>query len=557
MLQDLRFALRLFRRHPAPAAIAIGGLALAIGVVTAVFSLLDASMLRRYGMDNPKSVMSVAQSGHSAWVGWPYAQFLQMRQGAALSRVEASLSEKVRVSVASAADAGVQKLVLFVSGGYLEMLGGRPAVGRSLVASDDVPGAPAVVVVSHHLWKSELNGDPSAIGKTVWLNGVPFTLVGVLQPDFTGPVRTRQSVWAPFSTFDDALMGTAFGPTTREWVEVTARLAPGADRRAAQDNLTAIAAQAIAPGPTTSARPAPRAQLYSAASPIDGQDAAESYLAVACILGIVCLVLALACANTANLLQAAAVTRIREIGIRLAMGATRSRLSKQLISESLFLGLIAGAGGFLFAIWFVPILAAIVKLSPEINAAPDGRVLAFTVTIALVCGLGAGLAPARHGTRGDVVAALKNQNARRDGLARSGLRTSFVGFQAAVSMLLLVAATLLARTAIHVTHTEIGFDADRILAVEFKMPRSGFDEASYLQRAVAAVRDVPGVERVSVSQDQPFGFTVEHDRLVHEGRSYTVTISRTDEEYLPPQVCACRAAACSRVRTWRARRPWR
>ncbi len=534
MLQDWKFALRLFRKHPAPVGIAIGGLALAIGVVASVFTIVDASLLRPYGMDQPSSVVSVGRPGHG-WRYWPYATFLKMRDEAVLTRVGAALDDKVRFSSVPAADGTSSRHILFVSGGYLQMLGGRPSLGRALEPSDDMAGAPPVIVVSHHFWSTELKADPSVVGKTMWLNGSGATLVGVLRPDFTGPVKVRPSVWAPFAVLDDVRGGPPLDATSRLSVEVVARLAPGVAARAAEENLSVIVKRSIPPGSTSSENPTGQlVQLNSAASPIAsarGSDAAEAYTGLAIIISILGLVLAVACANTANLLLAAATTRMPEMGIRLALGASTRRLVRQMVSESVLLGLIAGGFGFLLAIWLVPILTTTLELelSPEFSAAPDGRVFLLTVAVAVLCGVGAGLSPARHGARGNVLSALKAQGP--SGVAVSSrLRTSFVVFQAAVSMLMLVVAALLARTALHMTRIDTGFDADRLLAVSVEPPRSGFDQPVYFRAALAALREMPSVEHVSVAHYGPFGGG-SGTLLVQAGNSYELSTNRTDADY--------------------------
>ena len=543
MFQDVRFALRLFRRHHVPVAIAIGGLALAIGVVASVFTVVDGAMLRPYGMDDPSSVVTVTRPTHnSAFPYWPYAQFRMMRDNATLCTVEASSLENVRLATTANADHDTSRRILFVSGAYLHTLGGRPALGRTLDPSDDQAGAPAVVVVSHHFWTTELRADPSAIGTTLWLNGAPATLVGVLQPEFTGPVQAeiRPSMWAPLADYDDLHLGPPFDEASRALVEVIARLAPGATSQSAQDNLAAIVGRSNTSSASSgSDRPALR--LYGAGSPMDGANAMESYLAVALFFGIVGLVLAAACANTANLLLAAAVTRMQEIGVRLSLGASRGRLIKQMFSESLLLALIAGGLGLLFAFWFGPVLAAMLNL-PELIAVPDSRVTVFTIAVAVVCALGAGLSPARHGSRGDVVSALKSQQASDRALRPSRLRTSFVGFQAAVSMLLLVAAALLARSALQLTRIHTGYDADRLLSVSLSLPRKDFDEPAYVRRALAAVRELPFVDIASITQYQPYGGSIETNRFSSSGReiprrdttlvAYTLYVNRSDENFL-------------------------
>lgn len=555
VLQDLRFGLRLFRKHPVPVGLAITGLALAIGVVTAVFSLVNATMLRPFGMDDPSTVVQVTRSRHERFESeWPYARFLEMRSATSLSSVEASMRDSARVSKAASSEARPERDILFVSGGFLQMLGGRPALGRSLTPADDVPAAPPVVVVSHELWSSELASDPAAVGSTLWLNGAPATVVGVLQREFSAPVWKQPSVWAPFAAFDDllgvaqsytvngrtpaSLAGEPFTPTSKTLVNVLARLAPGMPMAAAGGNLTAVVRSAEASVLASDPKAKPTVvRLFSAASLVDGPHATESWTAIVAILGVVSLVLAVACANTANLLLAAAATRTREIGVRLALGATTKRLLAQMVSESLMLGLAAGGLGFLFALWFSPLLGVMVGIEAGVNTAPDVRVLIFTIIVALVCGVGAGIAPARFGARGNLLAVLQSQGggAGRTSIP-SKLRTSFVGFQAAVSMLLLVAAALLARTAIHMTRLDVGFDADRILTASITTPQTNakagqqvnFDEPAYFRRAVEAVRAIPSVEHVGLSDLRPFGFSI---NVPVRSDSYTVYMTRSDADY--------------------------
>ena len=241
MLQDLRFGLTLFRKHPVPVGISVGGLALAIGVVTSVFSLVNAAMLRPYGMDEPSSVVSVTRPiGDRMWSYWPYEQFLRMQAEATLSTVEAALARESPIQRAPAADGEAGRRILFVSGGYLSMLGGRPALGRALQPSDDTLGAPACG-----------RGEPSLLVNSVQRRSVRRRQDGVAErspvnsrwgpaTDFTGPTEFRPSFWAPFAAFDELLLGRLFEPTTRTLVEVVARLAPGTALPAAQDQLTAI-----------------------------------------------------------------------------------------------------------------------------------------------------------------------------------------------------------------------------------------------------------------------------------------------------------------------------
>lgn len=556
VFQDLRFGMRLFRKHPLPVGLAVLGLALAIGVVTAVFTLVNATMLKPFGMDDPASIVQVNRSRHKGgfWESEStYTRFLDMRGASTVSAVEASMRDTARLSTTSKDEVTPERTVRFVSGGFLQALGGRASFGRTLTATDDQPEAPPVVVLSHWFFESELLADPQRLGATIWIDGAPATIVGVLEEGFTGPTIDKVSAWAPFASYDDlsrvpetytingrtpvSMTGAPFAPTSKTLVEVIARLAPGVSMAAAEENIASIVhraeTEAAGGDPKVTLTPI---RLFSKASPIDGPRALESYIQVGAILGLVGLVLAVACANTANLLLAAAATRTREIGVRLALGATRRRLLAQMVTESLTLGLAAGALGFICAVWLSPLLGLVVGLEPGVSLAPDGRVLAFAIGVAILCGVGAGIAPARYGARGHLLAALQSQSAAAGRASlQTRLRASFIGFQAAVSMLLLVAAALFARMALHMNGLDVGYDANRVLTASITVPqadpKSTFDEAAYFRGAIDAVRAIPSVERVALIEKRPFGPTIETLRGL--GDDFTLFISRSDAEFFP------------------------
>lgn len=541
-LFDMRYGLRLVRKHPAVIGATIGGLALAIAVGTTVFTILNASVLRSYGMEDPGSVVSVRMlftQGNSS--SWPYHAFIDMRDRTRQSQVAASMGEGVRFSLAASETPARVDPLLLVSGNYLSMLGGRAILGRSLLPSDDEPGAAAVVVVNHRFWLTRLHGDQTIVGKTIWLSGGAVVIAGVLAPSFTGPVDRPPAFWAPFGSYATIFRDRPLSRTSSSQVDVIARLADRVDRTTAAQELSTIAAALPDVGIRSESGkllPATGARFDGAASPMDGADSADMLAVVSIILLVVGLVIALACANVANLLLAGAAARAREIGVRVALGASRRRILRQLLSESVLLGLIAGAAGFTLSLWLVPFVARVIGLSDMYDVRPDLTVVSFTAAMAVMCGMAAGLAPARHGSRGDVLGMLKSNGAHA-GSPPTATRTRrlFLGFQAAASVLLLVTAGLFLRAAVRITHVDLGFDADQLVAIAPAFPRSDFDTSAagaYWRAATERVRAIPSVESASLALYPPFAGVVsirEVPRILSNGEPYRIYENRTDAAY--------------------------
>jgi putative ABC transport system permease protein len=532
--QDMRYGLRLFRKHTAVVGITVVGLGLAIAMCTTVFSILSATILRPYDMDDPSTVVRVHRLFEQGTAtSWPYSAFAGLQRSTQVA-LEASLAERVVLGTGPGTPAAPPEPILFVSGGYLPLLGGRPLHGRTLEPSDDRPGAAPVVVISHAFWTRHFNGDAAIIGRAIAMGRGSVTVAGVLRPPFSGPLETPPSFWAPFATHSEVYGGAAIGPSNQIHVNVIARTAAGG-APAAQEQLSAVASRLPAGSQRTTG-----ALLESAGSRIGGPDAGALYLVIAIIFLVVGLVLALACANVANLLLAGASTRAREFGIRIAMGASRQRLLRQLLTESLVVGAAAGAFGFLLSLWLVPTLAHLIGLSPAYDVRPDLSVMLFTFVIALGAGVGAGLAPARHGARSDVAGLIKSQSLHAGTSPRATrLRRGFIGFQAAASMLLLVTAALFLRAAMQITRTDLGFDADRLVSVGATFPQAAAaasegDDASiaaYWRTALDRVRALPSVEGASLAMYPPFGGPVVLTERTHEGSPYTIVDNWTDAAY--------------------------
>jgi putative ABC transport system permease protein len=540
-LLDLRYGLRLFRKHPAIIGATVAGLALAIAVGTTVFAILNASLIRPYGMADPSSVVRVHMLfEHGLATEWPYHAFEAMRERAHNTQLAASIEEAVRFAWSAGETPSRVDSMQLVNGGYFPTLGGRAILGRTLLPSDDAPGAVPVVVVNHRFWTSRLNRDAAIIGKTIWLSGSAVTVVGVIASSFTGPVSRPPAFWAPFGSYGAIYKDRPLDRTSATHVRVIARVV-GAERAVAEQELSAIAAGLPDAGIPTESGTLSRVtgvRLDGAASPMDGSDNPGLLVAIGVVMLVLCLVLALACANVANLLLAGAAARTREIGMRLALGASPRRILRQLLGESVLIGLMAGGAGLVLSLWLVPIVVRVVGLPDTYDVRPDTTVILFTAIIAVCCGTAAGLAPARYGSRSDLLRVLKSQGAQASSPPKAArMRRVFIGFQAAASVLLLVTAALFLRAAVHAVRVDLGFDADKLAAVEPAFPRSGFDERAaqgYWRSALERVRAMPTVERVSLTLYTPFGGSVslrDVPRLRRSGLDYTIYQNSTDADY--------------------------
>ena len=524
VVQDLSHGLRVFRRNPGAVAVSVAGLSLAIAVTTSVFGLLNATLLRPTGVSDPSSsvrVMRAFRNGTST--AWPYADYLALREHARMP-IEASLRDSARFSAqpASAQDPGEPVSLSFVGQGYLRLYGAHPLFGRILQPSDDVAGTTPVAVVSHGFWLRRLSADPAVVGREIWLNGVAVVIVGVTPRWFTGIGDQPPALWAPFASYERLYGGSPLARTSVVGVDVTGRVPPGATRQQAEAELGAVAAAAARAerdaGPTTGVRLDPAGSRFDSDGPMLA-------LVMAVVFTIVGLVVLLACVNVASLQLASAIARRREIGVRLALGAPRGRIIRQLVTESLALGVTAGVVGLLLTAWLLPALGSMVRLPVTVDLSADTRVYVFLSIISIAAGIGAGLAPSRHGTRGDLLAPLKG-DVSRDGSARPGrARSILIGVQAAASLVLVVLAMLLTRATVRAMQVDIGFDADHLVAFAPDFTRERYDTAKgrgYWMTALERVRAVPGVRSASLALFSPYGGGVSVTNLTRNGARYQV-----------------------------------
>jgi len=523
-LQDLSHALRVFRRSPGGVAISVAGLSLAIAVSTSVFGLLNATLLRPTGVSDPASavrVMRAFKNGTST--SWPYADYLTLREHARMP-IEAALRDSARFSaVPASSDGGEIVQMSFVSDGYHTLFGGGALYGRTFAAADGVAGAPATALASYGFWSHRLGADPAIVGRQIWLNGAPVTIIGVTPRWFTGIGDQPPALWAPFASYERLYGGSPLTRTSVVGVDVTGRVPQGQTRQQAAAELGAAAAAAasIEPdsGPTTGVR------LDLAGSRFTDSDAPVLVLVLTIVFTILGLVVLLACVNVASLQLASAIARRREIGVRLAIGAPRGRIVRQLVTESLALGVTAGFVGLLLTAWLMPILGSMVRLPVTVDLMPDGWVYLFLSVISIAAGIGSGLAPARQGTRGDLLTPLKG-DVFRDGSVRTGrARSILIGVQAAASLVLVVLASLLTRATMRAVQVNIGFDAEHLVAFAPDFTRERYDTEkgrAYWQAALERVRALPGIRSASLAMFSPYGGGVSVTNLRRNGARYQV-----------------------------------
>ena len=458
LLQDVRYALRFLGRSPGFALVAVTSLAVGIGVNAALFAVVDALLLRPLPVARPEALVDIftSGSGGETYQTSSYPDYLDFR-------AESDVFEDVAGHTLMFAAQNLEdrsRLVLgeVVTGNYFRVLGIEAARGRTLLPEDDRPGAERVVMVSHRYWQRELGGDPSVVGRTLRLRGQAYAIVGVAPPGWSGllPMLAAE-IWLPAAQAEEVepagiqeVVPSLVGNTRLErrgtrWLFLKGRLRPGATIEQAQARLEVVMARLRLEHPQTNGE---RKVTLVPTRGLRVHPQADAVLlpVAGAAMGFVGLVLLIACANVAALLLARASARRREIGIRMAVGASRGRVVRQLLAESVLLSLLGGLAGAALA-WattrFLMALPLPVPVPLSFDLRLDLRVLAFTFGAALLAGLLAGLAPALRASRPDLVTELRGETpAGEAGGRRFTFRDALVATQMAVTFVLLVAAGL-------------------------------------------------------------------------------------------------------------------
>jgi macrolide transport system ATP-binding/permease protein len=496
--QDLRFAFRMLRKSPTFTAMSLLGLSLGIGLSTTVFAVVNAALLRSLRqIKDPASCVFVTKSNHEEF---SYSDYTYLRDHNTVLAALGGNSGRVTL-IASLPPSGEPEEIggRLIPADDFKVFGHEPSPGRAFLPEEDrTSGAHPVAILSRGFWQSRFGADPGVIGKSLRLNGDLFTVVGVAP----GNNGDSVSVYLPLAMQKTAMPGTDFlrDPKAR-WLNLNGRLRNGVSVEQAQGELTALL------NGLREARSEKDTHVTVIVTPggVFPGKKREIMTSVFAVMLVVGMILLIACMNTANLLLARAAARRREIGVRLSLGASRGRLIRQLLTESILLALLGGALGTLLSIWLT---RAAVSLSPAsgFEAGPDWRVFAYALLTSLGTGVAFGLAPAFEASRPDLTFALKAQGFLRRRHSLWAPRNGLVVAPLAVSLMLLAGAGLILEF-LHKSYVRnTSVNVENLLAIALKLDLQGYDEkraALFQQQLISRLEQIPGVRSVALTKDFP------------------------------------------------------
>jgi putative ABC transport system permease protein len=536
LFQDIRYSIRMLVKNRGFAAVALLALTLGIGINTAVFSVVNAVLVRPLPYPNPSqlaAIWGVSERDGKDRQSLSYRDFEDFRdQTQTLAQV--AVYDQAGI-ILTEGDEPEAIDGLFVTSDLFPLLGVSPSMGRAFTSDEDKVGAPRVVVISHNLWERRFNSDPDIIGKEIQLSTRPYTIIGVMPAGFRFPADTSKTDFImPFAPVNaDALARRG----VRSF-RIAARLKPEVTIEQASAEINTISHSLAQQYPETNALNT--AIAVSMREEIVG-DVEPSLILLLAAVGFVLLI---ACANVANLLLARATSRQKEIAIRTAVGASRSRIIRQLLTESFVLALAGGLLGLLAALWSIDLLiAAGLANIPRINEVSlDGRVFGFTMAVSIFTGLIFGLVPAIGASKPDLNETLKEGGrSSTEGRHRNRLRGLLVISEVALSLVLLVGAGLLIKSFVKLSEVKLGFDTDNVLAVQIAPPRAKYpnpqDGANFFQQVIARTNELPGVESAGVVNMLPLSgsnmaitFTIE-GRPVPPGQEPGASFRKVSTDY--------------------------
>src|SRR5437660_4704114 len=540
LADDTRYVLRMLLKNPGFTIAAVVAIALGVGINVGIFSVLNGAALRLLPIPRAEQLVSVSQIFHRRTVRnthgetsmFSYSEYLDYSEH---NHVFSGLLAYEPFLEGTLAGIKMQQLLGTATAcNYFEVLNEHPTQGRGFVDSDcAASGENAVVVVSDQSWRDTFGGDPTLVGKKITLNRTAFTVIGVAPPGFTGTEPMPSAFWVPITIQRVLDAGRdRLRDDNMSWLALLGRVRPGVTMEQVRADLAVIAGRIdqLNPGRTTSL-------AISTATFFGRPEERESLIPVAfVILAAFGLVLLIACANVANLLLARASARHKEIALRLSIGASRWRLVRQLLTESLLLSMLGGALGSLFAFWsFASITQFVTSHLPHmfstlaVNVSPDFRVLGYALALTLVTGILFGLIPALQSSRLDLNTALKEDGPKSGPGKKSGrfLRNTLVGAQIAVCMILLLAAGLLLRGLYYAQTVDPGFEMKDVAAAFLYPKAQGYDETratAFMGRLRERLAGLPGVVEIAQAECAPLSHDFSADYFTVPGRSEKIAI---------------------------------
>ncbi|MEK6323148.1 MAG: ABC transporter permease [Acidobacteriota bacterium] len=534
--QDLRYGVRMLLKHKGFTAVAVLSLALGIGANTAIFSLIDALLLKSLPVQDPQQLVVfsvVRQGGNDYTFNYPLIERFNQANHSFAGIIASNGGDKLRMSVAEPGGGGEIEPVQAeqVSGNYFSVLGVNAAAGRTLTEDDD-RGPQPVAVISYDFWQRRFAADPRVVGHKITLNDFPFTVIGVAPRGFSGfELGAKPDLWWSLRMTPQVYPGRKWP----SWLLVMGRLRPGAIVEQARAEMDAVHHQQlseIAPERLSLLTPTERSNYFADRIELEPGGAGWTVLRkqfrqpLLILMAAVGLVMLIACANVANLLLARAAARQKEIAVRLALGAGRFRLIRQLLTESLLLALTGGALGLLFAYQGTRVLLTYLPQQRPVflNLSPDARVLGFTLAVAVLTGILFGLAPALRATRLDLTTSLREKaGSGGSGRSRVALNKVLIVAQVALSLFLLIGAGLFVRSLQKLKGLDAGFDRENVMVFDVD-PGHAFSMAQQVglyKQLLARLEALPGARAVSVSPYPPLngGMTTPHNVVKVPGYS--------------------------------------
>ena len=516
--QDVRYGFRMLLKHPGFTTVAVLTIALGIGANTAIFSLIDAVLLKMLPVQHPEELVEIGRStDHGPATSFSYPAFEQFRdRNQSLSGVLTVSKTPLHMTGDGDTDSPQGQ---YVSGNFFSLLGVEAWLGRTITPQDDMPSGadPSVAVISHGLWQRRFGGEPSIVGRQIAVEEKPFTIIGVAPPEFFGlQPGSAPDFWIPIAAEPLIRPRSWLKQGDFNWLSVVGRLKPGASTMTAQSDLEVIFSQVLEERSAKIHNEHDRQTFLSQRIGVEPAANGLSRLRqqfskpLLILMTLVGLVLLIACANIASLLMARASSRRRELAVRLALGASRSRLVRQLLTESVILAFIGGLAGLLFSFWAGGFLVAFMSSGETRIFLPlqaDISILGFTTLTSLLTGLLFGLAPAFNATRIDPGPTLK-EHAPALGGGRSGgrLGKSLVVLQVALSLVLVAGAGLFAGSLRNLQTLDAGFSRENVLMINLNPGKAGYKDArlaGFYEQAIERASLVPGVRSVSLSRLTP------------------------------------------------------